>query len=341
MKRKSISRTLIPSFLLALGGLSAIGQIDARQMNTYSPASGTAALNRNRTDVPASLRNAELTVVPEDFANLALAPGFLLGLDVLDDSDFRGNYRIDQEGNIFLPVVGSLHVGGETASEARRDIGKLLLDDQILKNPQVSLSVLEYTAPEVNILGEVASPGKYPLLAQHRLVDVLALAGGVTPLAGDEVLITDTRSTSPVRVVHYSRATDPQAVAGIFIQPGQTVQVKRAGVVYVLGAVNRPGGYVMQEEGTLTVLQAIPLANGTAPTARIGPVYLLRPRPDGSLERTVLPYKEMTRGKKPDVQLQAKDVLYVPTSTIKQVFTNSQAVLSSVASASIYAAVVP
>jgi len=178
------------------------------------------------------------------------------------------------------------------------------------------------------------------LLAPRKLIDVLALAGGTTFLAGNEVLITHGNKDSEPILVHYSKATDPKLVDLAIVHPGDTVQVKRAGIVYVLGAVNRPGGFVMQEEGTLNLLQAISLADGTAPTASMGTIHLLRRNADGSEVDIALPYKQITRGKSPDIQLQATDVLFVPSSAVKAVFVNSQAVLSSAASSAIYAGLV-
>ena len=123
------------------------------------------------------------------------------------------------------------------------------------------------------------------------------------------------------------------------MHPGDTVQVKRAGIVYVLGAVMRPGGYVMQEEGTLTVLQAISMANGTLVTASTGTIHLLRHNDDGTEVDIALPYRKMTKGKRGDVRLQATDVLYVPTSVTKAVLTDSQGILSAAASATVYSEV--
>ena len=105
------------------------------------------------------MQSSALMMVPEDFAKLTLAPGFLLSLNVLDDPDIGGAFRIDQNGDIDAPVLGTMHVAGGTASEARVQIRRKLLDDQILKDPQVNLTVLEYTTPEVTIVGEVTSPG--------------------------------------------------------------------------------------------------------------------------------------------------------------------------------------
>jgi polysaccharide export outer membrane protein len=325
---------LVTSALLIAFAEAGVAQMDMQQR--IASASG-ASTNRKLPDAATAMRNSGLLVVPADFSQLKLAPGFLLSLNVLDDSDFAGTFRVDEQGDIFLPVLGKLHVADETVAEIRGQIRRKLLDDRILKDPQVDLSIQEYTAPQVTIIGEVASPGKYPLLIPHSLVDVLALAGGTTITAGNEVLITHGNAGADPVLVHYSKATNPDAVRGTIVQPGDTVQVKRAGIVYVLGAVNRPGGFVMQEEGTLNVLQAISLANGTSVTASTRTIYLLRHNADGTEVDIAVPYKKIANGKNTDMQLRATDVLYVPTSMLKAALTNSQAILTSAASASIYA----
>lgn len=275
-------------------------------------------------------------MVPEDFSQLKLAPGFLLSLSVLDDSDFNGNFRVDPDGNIALPILGLIHVDGETSTAARDQIRKKLLDDQILKDPQVELSVLEYTAPRVTIMGEVQRPGKYPLLAPRKLVDVLALAGGPTMLAGNEIQILSGASGSEERLVHLAKDSNPKSAENVIVHPGDTVQVKRAGIVYILGAVNRPGGYVMQEDGTLNLLQAIALALGTSRSASTKTIYLLRRNPDGSETDISVPYRKITQGKLGEILLHATDVLYIPSSPLKSIFGSSQTILSTVGSAAIY-----
>jgi polysaccharide biosynthesis/export protein len=310
-----------------------------QQMTNYSAGTSPAsAVNRNQASGPVTLPTADLRVVPENFSDLKLAPGFLVRLTVLDDSDYSGDYRIDDQGNIAVPILGALHISGETSAGARALVTQRLRDEQILKNPQVNLSILEYTAPQVTIIGEVSAPGKYPLLIPRNLVDVLALAGGPTNFAGNEVQITPNGDGTKSELVHYSKATNPETVKDVLVHPGDTVQVKRAGIIYVLGAVNRPGGYVMQEDGSLNLLQAISLANGTSVVASTGTIHLLRKNPDGSEVDISLPYKEISHGKRADYRLQSQDILFVPTSKTKSVLYNGQSVFAAAASASIYAA---
>lgn len=312
-------------------------QINMRQMPGYSGTSNSSAVaNRSKTDAPVVMQATTSMAISEDIAKLRLAPGFLVSLNVLDDSDFTGSFRIDEQGNLTLPILGAIHLAGKTISEARVQIQQKLLEDKILKDPQVILTMLEYAAPEVTIIGEVASPGKYPLLVPRKLVDVLALAGGPTTMAGNEIqIISGSEGGEPVQI-RYSKSTNPREVEDVIVHSGDTVQVKRAGIVYVLGAVNRPGGYVMQEDGTLNVLQAISLASGTSIAASTKTIYLLRRNADGTEVNISLPYKKMIHGKHAGVQLHATDMLFVPTSTFKAVLTNSQLILSSAASATIY-----
>jgi polysaccharide biosynthesis/export protein len=330
---------LLTAALLISFAAKGLAQVGVQQMpGSSNGSSSSGATSRNASGAAAAMQSSGLTMVPEDFVKLSLAPGFLVSLDVLDDPDFTGIFRIDQQGDIALPILGTMHVAGATVSEARVQIQKRLLENKILKDPQVKLTVLEYTAPEVTILGEVASPGKYPLLVPRKLVDILALAGGTTLTAGNEVQITRGSANTESVLVHYSRATNSKAVADVVVHPGDTVQVKRAGIVYVLGAVNRPGGFVMQEEGTLNVLQAIALAYGTTTLASTRTIYIMHRNADGSVVYTGVPYQKMTRGQSDDIQLHATDVLFVPTSKIKTIYANTQTLLNQAGVASLYIA---
>ena len=307
------------------------------QQQSPLPDKGSSAAQPYTGRQDPLLRSGGQSPVPEDVAKLPLAPGFLLGLNVLDEPDLFGSFRVDQQGNLDLPVLGKIHVDGLSTPEATELLRKKLVEGEILKNPQVTLSVMEYTAPQVTIMGEVVSPGKYPLLTPHPLVEVLALAGGMSSSAGNEVEIMHAGQSGVPQVVQYSRDSTSSTVAQVTITPGDTIRVRRAGIVYVLGAVMRPGGYMMQEGGTLSVLEAISLASGTSPLANTSKLHILRPNDDGSVMDIPLSYKRLMEGKTAPVLLQAKDVLYVPNSKVKTAFSSSSSILNSAASASIYA----
>jgi polysaccharide export outer membrane protein len=326
--------SLVAVLLLISLAASAAIQLGAQQVSGPSAGNSSSA----KPAAAAAMGNSGLSTVPEDFSKLTLAPGFLVSLNVLDDTDFGGTFRVDQQGGITVPFLGSIHVAGETVPEARVRIRDKLMEGRFLKDPQVNLAVIEYTPPEVTIIGEVTAPGKYPLLSPRKLVDALALAGGPTLTAADEVQITSASVEHKTVVVHYSRRTNPQAVESVMVQPGDTVQVKRAGIVYVLGAVTRPGGFVMQEEGTLSVLQAVALAYGTTNLASTNKIYIMHQNADGSVAYVAVNYKKITRGKSADVQLRATDVLFVPTSKIKTIYTNTQQLMNQAALVGLYSA---
>ena len=339
MNRKCLLGGMAVAVLLMQNMEAAIAQLGVQQMSSSSGGgSASANMSGHGPSVNPVSGNSGLSLVPEDFTKLRLAPGFLLSLNVLDDPDFVGTFRVDQQGDIALPILGTMHVAGESVPTARAKIQKSLSDNQILNDPQVNLTVLEYTAPEVTIIGEVASPGRYPLLDSRRLVDVLALAGGTSVSAGNEVRITRGGVDPESIAVPYSKATGSLANTGELVHPGDTVQVKRAGIVYVMGAVTRPGGYVMQEDGTLTVLQAISLANGTSLPASVRNIYLLRHDATGTPVSIPIPLDKMSHGKQADLPLQATDVLYVPMSKIKAAMLNTQGIAAAAASASIVSA---
>jgi polysaccharide biosynthesis/export protein len=339
MNRNCLLGGMAVAALLMQSMEAAIARPGVQQMSSSSSGGSTSSgMSGHGPSVNPVSGNSGLSLVPEDFTKLRLAPGFLLSLNVLDDPDFVGTFRVDQQGDIALPILGTMHVAGKSVPTARAQIQKSLSDNQILNDPQVNLTVLEYTAPEVTIIGEVTSPGKYPMLSPRKLVDVLALAGGTTLTAANEVQITSASAERQLILVHYSRRTNPQSVDGVMVQPGDTVQVKRAGIVYVLGAVTRPGGFVMQEEGTLNVMQAIALAYGTTTLASTSTIYILHPNPDGSVTYTRVPYKQMTRGQSANIPLQAADVLFVPTSKMKTIYSNTQQLMNQAAIASIYLA---
>jgi polysaccharide biosynthesis/export protein len=337
MNRNYLLGGITAAVLLMPNMEAAIAQLAAQQISSPSSGGSTSRTMSGRgPNLFAASGSPGLNTVPEDFTKLKLAPGFLLSLNVLDDPDFVGTFRVDQQGDVTLPILGIMHVAGKSVPEARAQIQKSLSDSQILNDPQVNLAVLEYTAPEVTIIGEVASPGRYPLLVSRKLVDVLALAGGTSVSAGNEVQITRGGADPKSVTVHYSKATRSLANTGELVHPGDTVQVRRAGIVYVMGAVTRPGGYVMQEDGTLTVLQAIALANGTSLPASVRNIYLLRHDAGGTPVSIPIPLDKMSHGKRADLLLQATDVLYVPTSKVKAVILNSQGITAAAASASIY-----
>lgn len=278
-------------------------------------------------------------VVPEGFDALQLSSGYLLYMSIYGVPEMTTELRVDAQGLVTIPLAGAVHVGGDTLTQAQDAIAKALEEKEILKQPQVHLNILQYAAQNASVLGEVHSPGRVPLLTQTPLDDVLALAGGETIAAGKDIEIQRAGPTGELMSQHveYVQGRDSSVLRHVMVRPGDTVLVQRAGIIYVLGAVNRPGGYLMVDGGALNAVQAISLAGGTSLQASTKWAVVVRRKGDGYVQFKV-PLNKMQLGTATPVQLEWNDALYVPVSSWKAVLINGSNVISAATSASIYRA---
>jgi polysaccharide export outer membrane protein len=206
-------------------------------------------------------------------------------------------------------------VDGLTPEEAQKIIEKRLEDGGFVNNPHVTLLVDEYPSQTVSVLGQVAHPGPYQVLGEKRLYDLISAAGGLTDRAGKNVIITHRdQPDKPMKIV-LSEGLADTAGSNVTIQPGDTVVIQRAGIVYIVGDVGHPTGVVMDNDH-LTVLQAIALAGGTNKTAKLNGAKILRHTPNGVVE-TPIQLKQILQAKKADQVLLADDILFVPGSSGK------------------------
>jgi polysaccharide export outer membrane protein len=268
---------------------------------------------------------------------LQISAGDLLDVKVFDTAELSGKLRVDDHGNIALPLAGEVTVSKLTADEAGRAIEAKLLHSNILKNPHVSVMVLEYSTQGITVLGEVKQPGVYPLLGPHVLLDLISAAGGFTPDAGE--LVTITHRADPNHPVVLEMGTGPGDTAGsnIDIRPGDIILVSHAGIVYVLGDVGKPGGFLIQRNTDLTVLQAVSLAQGANKTAALNSAKLIHQR-DGKKEEFNLPLRRILSNKEPDRTLADGDIIFVPTSAAKNALATVASILPATAGAAIYRA---
>jgi polysaccharide export outer membrane protein len=266
---------------------------------------------------------------------LQLSTGDLLDVNVFDTPELSGKLRVDEHGAITLPLGGDLVVSGLTAEQAGKSIGQKLLDGGILKDPHVSVTVLEYATQGVTILGEVKNPGVYPLLGAHGLLDLISAAGGETPNAGKAVTLT--HRSDPDHPIVVVIETKPGSTTDFHadIRPGDTIMVSHAGIVYVIGDVGKPGGFLIENNDRLTVLEAIALAQGTNRTASLNHSRLIR-KTAGAREQLPVPLKKILANTAPDMLLADGDILFVPVSGPKNAMRDVEAILPAAASAAIF-----
>lgn len=277
------------------------------------------------------------SIVPKDLAALRIEPGDLLSINVYEAPEFTSSYRVDQEGNLTIPLCGKVNVRGLSMSEAAARLEAAFKDGQVLMQPQVNVDVQQYAGQYVTVIGEVGSPGRINLIVPVKLSEILAEAGGVTAMAGARIKI---RHGSDVAAseeeISYSRSQFNREVDAIMVRPGDSVTVPRTGIVYVLGAVNRPGGYLMQEDGKLNVAQALALSGGTVMQANTGGLRVIRRNADGTVLDFPLSYDGIAKGSQTPLALQAQDIVYVPMSKLKSVFSTSEGLIGQAATAVIY-----
>jgi polysaccharide export outer membrane protein len=268
--------------------------------------------------------------------SLLIGPGDLLHLQVYDTPEMEQRARVTDAGNIPFSFLGNVHVASLTPEQAAKQIEGQLIAAGVMLHPQVTVRVEAYATQNVSVMGEVQKPGPYEIDTPHKVVEVLALAGGLTYIADRHITI-ERYGTSKQKVeYYYSNAAASALSDDPMVYPGDTVVVSKAAVVYVLGDVLKPGGYpISTNDSRMTVLQAIALAGYANHTAAVGKSKLVRATPTG-VEEIDLRVSAMEKGKKPDVALLPDDVVYVPFSFMRNVGVNGTGILASATSAAIY-----
>ena len=262
---------------------------------------------------------------PEAARNAGSAPEILIGSgDLIEVSlygvpDFRTDVRVNSAGEISLPLLGTVAVSGLSVEQAGRLIERKLGEKGFYNDPHITVFEKEYATQGISVLGEVQKPGIYPLLGSRNLYDAISAAGGTTPKAGSYVLITHRQDPQHSVRVPLTTGSPESMKDNVTVEPGDTIVVSKAGIVYVVGDVRQPGGFVMENGKAITVLQAIALAQGIGPNAALNGAKLVRKTPDGPKE-VPLALKKILAAKATDPQLQADDIVFVPDSAGKSAF---------------------
>ena len=245
-------------------------------------------------------------------SSVRLGTGDLVEVSVYNVPEMDTKTRVSSTGDIYLPLVDYVHVDGLTVDEAERVIEKRLEKDGYVNSPHGQLFVHEYASAGASVLGEVGKPGVYPVLGEQTLFSVISAAGGFTDRAGKSITIT--RHDQPDAPITVPLALNPQdhPETNVPIYPGDTIMVRRAEIVFVVGEVSRPSGLMMGDGGRLSVLQAIALAGGTPSSAKLSGARIIRKGPTGLTELPV-PLKSLLKAKSDDIQLEANDILFVPS----------------------------
>ena len=263
-----------------------------------------------------------------------LGPDDQLDISGLELSDLSNKpVRIDGEGDVEVPLAGRVHVAGLTVQQTERDLDKVLT--KYIRNPQVVVNVAEVRSQPVSVLGAVNSPGVHQVQGHKTVLEMLASAGGVRQDAGYSIRITrqlewgciplpaaqfDASGKFSVAEVNLRKIMDAKTPEeNIQIFPHDVISVPKAEMVYVIGEVHRSGGFVLGEHKSISVLQALSLAEGLNSGADPRHAKILRLKADADQrEELKVDVKDALNGKKPDFPLQGEDILFIPGSTGKK-----------------------
>ena len=254
-------------------------------------------------------------------ADYRVGPGDVLEVEVYDDPDLSGLVTVQHGGEISFPLLGDVEVNGLTAREVRETLTLLLAKDYLV-DPQVAVSVKEHRSQWITLVGEVVRPGKYFLQGSKTLLELLTEAGGFTPQASGEVVVSrrdapetpeggENGGNEPVRIFLSPDQPPAEQKAGLSLQlrNGDIVTATSTPFFYVSGEVKNPGSYPITPG--LTVLKAVSVAGGLTKFGSKGKVEILRKGSQSEPERIKVDLGDIEGGKKPDVPLEAEDIIKV------------------------------
>ena len=270
-----------------------------------------------------------------------IGPGDFLDISEYRTPEFHSAVRVSAAGTVMLPMVKEVRIGGMDEWAAARAIEAALIAQGMLLHPQVSVLVTAYAGQDVSVLGEVARPGVYPYTLHHRLLDVISAAAGLSQNAGRLVNVFHRGDpNTPHPVVLDPSGTDSATDHNPELAPGDTIQVSRAGLVYVIGDVVRPGGFPVDPGQGLTIVQALSLAWGPTLNAAATRALLIREQ-KGGRTLTTLNLKRLLRGQDPDQPVHDRDILFVPDSMAKNLINRTvESAIQSAIGVTIYSALV-
>ncbi len=266
-------------------------------------------------------------------AGYLLGPGDQLTIWARDLEEFSNRpFRVDDTGAVELPLVGRLRAGGLTVGQFDAEFRRRL--KTYVREPETTVTISQFRSQPVSVLGAVGTPGVHYLEGRKTLVEALSLAGGLKPDAGNTIKITRRMANGPlplenakpdptgqfsiaeVGVRDLLEARRPQD--NIEVAANDVISVPRAEMVYVIGDVNKPGAFPLDDESNIAVLEALSLAGGLTRSAASKNARILRLQP-GSQARTEIPVNlgKLLDGKITDPEMQADDILFVPGSKSK------------------------
>jgi polysaccharide export outer membrane protein len=307
---RSASAGALAALLLGCAGGSPPA-LPAAAVGPEPAATPSAELDRRlRERVP-------VATAGESAEEVRIGPDDVLQVRVFESEELSGTVRVSGTGEVSLPLLGPVRAAGLTVRQMEAVVADRLRG-RYVRDPHVTVQVTEVQSRPVSVLGAVRQPGVFQLRGARSLLEVVALAGGLAPDAGTGVVVRRGGDTAGAEAEEYDLAALLEADGpGTMVRPGDVVSVKRAGMVYVVGEVNKPGAFPVAGGEPLTVVRAIALAGGLRPNASRGRAHLVRNEPGGRRSTQAVELGRLLSGRGTDLRLQDDDVIYVPNNSLR------------------------
>jgi len=218
--------------------------------------------------------------------NYRLAAGDAIRITIFQNPDMTLETRVSEDGSINYPLIGAIVIGNLAIGAAEKRIGQALVNGGFVKNPQVNIQLLEVRGSKVAVLGQVLKPGSFALLTTNTHVsEVLAEAGGITPIGDDAVIVTGMRDgkmfrrTIDIDAMYKGASADNDIV----VTGGDTIYVPRAPTFYIYGEVLKPGNY--RVDRGMTMRQALAAGGGLTLRGTERRLRVIRPNTQGVAEK--------------------------------------------------------
>ena len=333
-----------------------VAKVSGLGVTVFLLASSTLAWPQQATDAPdvqsvlaskaTSTRESRPDAPKTPVSDYTVSPEDLLDVFILDVPEVTRTYRVSSNGFLTLPLLPEpIPAAGETLDQLSHLIATRFHDAGMLNNAQVTVSLKETKLHAVLVSGEVKRPQSYPIFGPTRVLDVLVQAGGLAEDAGNDAIITrgEIGARADLEESAKSGGVSPSAngesltlnirklvetgddKTNILLYPGDRVTIRRASLIYIMGAVGRPGGYVLNESRQqITVLKALAMAGDVTGYAKKTRITILRHDPGTPEEKRVeipVDYKSMVKGLIADIRMKPDDILYVPESAKLRAWT--------------------
>ena len=249
-----------------------------------------------------------------------IGPKDLLEIKVQEVPELAGlGVRVSEDGSITLPLAGNIALAGMTKDEVEKLIARVLIERNLVKNPQVSVFIKEYQSQVVSLIGAVTKPGIYQLVGRVTLLDIISQAGGFKENAANEIFVLregKSEAAATIRIDLEDLTVNGNPKLNIPLQPGDVINIPADEVIsiFVFGAVRNPGALQVKKSARINIVQAVAQAGGLTESGKYSGITIKRTLKDGREENLKVNLMDIIRGKKPNIVLLKGDVVFVRVS---------------------------